>query len=58
MSSHIRDVVHFTKSVLPTNGNTFMIIKGKIYWDRKIFVSDQGVEIPVIYEQEEDFYYV
>lgn len=58
LSSHIHDVVHFTNSVLPTRSNSFSIIKGEFYLDRKIFVSDHGVETPVICEQEEDLYYV
>lgn len=56
LSSHIHDVVHYTMSELEEN-HLFTIIKGEVYWDQLIFVSECGEEIPIKYESEEDIYY-
>lgn len=56
LASHVHDVVHYTTSE-EKGSHLFSIIKGEVYWERLIFISEHGEEIPLQYEQEEDFYY-
>ncbi|MFJ5768890.1 hypothetical protein [Psychrobacillus sp. NPDC093180] len=57
LSSHIHDVVHFARPMFQNNSHPFSIITGKIHRDQMMFVNDNGETIPLVYEQEDDFYY-
>lgn len=56
LSSHVHDVVNHT--AFDQKGNyLFSIIKGKVHCGELIFITQYGEEIPLQYEQEDDYYY-
>ncbi|MBO0602531.1 hypothetical protein I2483_12765 [Sporosarcina sp. E16_3] len=57
LSSHIHDVIHFTRPTFQDNRRSFSIITGKIHQDEMVFVNDNGDIIPLAFEQEDDLYY-
>lgn len=57
LSSHIHDVVHFSRPMVPDNSHSFSIITGKIHRDKMVFENDNGEIIPLVYEEEDDLYY-
>ncbi|REB08737.1 hypothetical protein DVB69_06315 [Sporosarcina sp. BI001-red] len=56
LSTHIYDVVHYT-TLEQKGSHLFSVIKGEVFWDQSIFVSDHGKEFPIKYEREYDLYY-
>ena len=57
LSSHIHDVVHFARPKLGDNSHSFSVMTGEVYWDKMVFVNDNGDNMPLKHEQEYNLYY-
>lgn len=55
--SHIHDVLHSTCTKSSRGNYTFTISVGEVFWDQMLFVNEEGVCIPITYEQEDELYY-
>ncbi|KMY54094.1 hypothetical protein AC623_09105 [Bacillus sp. FJAT-27231] len=57
VSTLIHDVVHYTELDSRETVYSFSIKTGTVNWEKNLFITDSGDEVPLKYEEDYDMYY-